>query len=304
MRSADPRPLSGALRDFARAALGPVAEVEELSWDHGESSVWRVRGRGGAAILKVHRQGGRKFEQELTAYRDWLPRLAPTLEEGTGVPELLAVRTAVPRALLLSHEAGELADGPSSAGRREADAHRRAGAFLRSLHALEVEASDPLPLGHAYAKRITNWSRRARSSVPSATLADMRAMASEATAFVERHGRVPCHRDFTPRNWLVDRGASRLVIIDFEHARSDLYLEDLLRLFVGEWRRAPKLAEPFLEGYGRQLTEDEEEALARLGALWSLATIHWAKEHGDAAFEALGWSTWEWLRQGGGLPKR
>ena len=82
---------------------------------------------------------------------------------------------------------------------------------------------------------------------------------------------------------------------DFEHARPDLYLNDFERLQVGLWRRRPDLREAFQDGYGRVLTDAEREVLTRTAALGALSTVVWAREHGDAEFEAHGWETLEWL---------
>jgi Ser/Thr protein kinase RdoA (MazF antagonist) len=61
--------------------------------------------------------------------------------------------------------------------------------------------------------------------------------------------RVPCHGDYTPRNWLVD--GERLHILDFASARTDVWVSDLTYLETGVWRERPELRAGFLEGYGR-----------------------------------------------------
>ena len=151
-----------------------------------------------------------------------------------------------------------------------------------------------MPLDEAYARRLAAWSERARGVVPDAVVADVGAALTEALPALATLSRVRCHRDYTPRNWLAREGGE-LVVLDFEHARPDLGVADLERLWVGEWRREPALREAFLAGYGRDLTADEEETLRRVAALGGLTTVVWAREHADAAFEAHGWDVLRWL---------
>ena len=67
---------------------------------------------------------------------------------------------------------------------------------------------------------------------------------------------VPCHRDWQPRNWLVD-DAGEPWAIDFEHARVGPWFEDVGRLWWREWQGRPDLAEAFFDGYGRRLDGDD-----------------------------------------------
>lgn len=313
--------LSPELSSFAASTIGPLTEVGDLSWSHGESEVWRVVSRQKQAVLKVQRQA-RKFRSELAAYSEWLPLLAPALEAGTKVPELLAVRSEHPRALLLSWEAGELLEGLTLAPEVETALHERAGRFLRGLHELPVEGPesvpdavpDDVPLAEAYLMRMDTWGQRASGIVESAVVEGVRSEVTAAMSFLESCTRVPCHRDFTPRNWLVTlpvplaAGApeppladnvhtppNALVVIDFEHAKPDLYLTDLQRLWAGMWRQRPDLKRSFMWGYGRDLSAVEERALRRLSALWALSTVVWAREHADAEFEESGWDVLRWL---------
>lgn len=281
-----------ALLSFAAERLGPCEPVRELSWDHGESAVWELSGPGGRAVLKAHRQG-RKFQQELSANRDWVPQLARQSLPARA-PDLLAWREEAPRALLFAFEEGDLVQDLALEPATERDVHRRAGAYLAALHHLDIADTDPLSLADAFGQRLDAWSARATGIMPTDVIANVGARASEALPALERQVRRACHRDYTPRNWLLD-AAGGLVIIDFEHARPDLYLNDLERLHVGLWRSRPDLREAFLHGYGRPLTDDELELLGRTAALGALSTVVWAREHGDHEFEAHGWRTLERL---------
>ena len=81
------------LQKFVTKHLGAVTGFRDISWDHGESAVFRVVSRERSAIVKGHRQR-RKFRQELHAYSSWLPRLE--LPTGIKVPSLLAWQDAGP----------------------------------------------------------------------------------------------------------------------------------------------------------------------------------------------------------------
>ena len=61
--------------------------------------------------------------------------------------------------------------------------------------------------------------------------------------------------------------------------------EDLHRLLGNEWVGHPQLAAAFLEGYGRDLSADDAQALMATSLLGHLDTIVWAYEHAEAAFE-------------------
>jgi thiamine kinase-like enzyme len=95
--------------------------------------------------------------------------------------------------------------------------------------------------------------------------------------------RVPCHRDYTPRNWLV--GARGLYVVDFEWSRPDVWISDLARLHLGIWENRPDLCDAFLRGYGRAFDDTDHAILqgcAVLTALWCLIK---ARENGQPSFE-------------------
>lgn len=286
------------LLSFARQHGGEVLDVRDLSWDHGESAVWQLQTPSGEFILKAHRQG-RKFSQELTAYREWLPRLQEARQGSggrTGFPGLVASRSGAPRALLLTFEPGDLLqdleEGVASGELGQAErlaAFQAAGTFLRRLHDLPLGDDDPLPLADAYALRADSWLQRARDVVPEAVRDWVAQQAEEAVPVLRQQVRVPTHRDYTPRNWLLERSTGRLTIFDFEHSRPDLLVGDFERLWGQWWPRDPAGREAFMDGYGRELSGAEEALLERIAALGGLTTVVWAREHRDREFERQGW---------------
>jgi len=101
--------------------------------------------------------------------------------------------------------------------------------------------------------------------------------------------RVPCHRDYAPRNWLV-RGGRWIAALDLVHARADLAEADLTRLASRLWTVRPDLRAAFLAGYRAAGGPADPDApwLPGLRALDAIGTIGWAVRHDDAALAAEG----------------
>ena len=266
---------AGELLARLEEARGPVAGLRAVG-STGPGRVFALELGGEPAFLKEHGQE-RKFHQERRAYLETLPGL------GLRTPELLW-SDAAGRALLLSVLEGDGVEGVARPLAEELDLHRQAGAFLRVLHAAEVRDEDPLPLAEAAARRLEAWLPRAGLTGDEVRLA--RAAVGEGEP-LRGARRVPCHRDFQPRNWLAAGGPEgpRLGVLDFEHARPDHPLFDLVKLVHGAWRGRHDRRAAFLEGYGS--TPDERE-LRVVSALHGVATAAWGREHGDPAYRAEG----------------
>ncbi len=145
--------LEEGLLEFLHTTLGPFSVVRFCGWNHAESNVWEILAGDKRFYLKAHKQP-RKFQQEVYAYEHWTPYL-------TFVPRLTALNEN-PQALLLSAVPGVLAQDAALSGRQEGEVYRRAGAFLRRLHALPFEDTDALPLADALLKRSEAWMRGGR----------------------------------------------------------------------------------------------------------------------------------------------
>ena len=162
--------------------------------------------------------------------------------------------------------------------------YREAGLLLRLFH----DAEAPVPWPDFAADRLTEferWADRASGLLTTRELDFARAEV-RALADLSPPARVPCHLDYTDRNWLTVDG--RVHVIDFERARPDVWINDLARLHYGRWRARPDLRESFLDGYGRQISEHDHAILVGHGALTAVSTVVWAREHDDAPFENAG----------------
>lgn len=272
--------LVGPHRGWIEAHLGPLHAASDASWQHAASDVVRVEGERGAAYLKRYRER-RKFEQEVHAYRTWCPALERTTRLVDAVVE-------PSRALLVEAAAGEpLLTATGLETEEERNAWRRAGDFLRALHRLPHQDDDPVPLPAALAARAASWIGRAGDAL---TESEGRQVLELAEApwpdTLSPPKRVPCHRDFTPRNWLVAPG--QLTVIDFEHARADLWLVDVERALGEVPPGRDDLRTAFWTGYGPEHAEEAAALGPRVAAVLALTQISWAVENRDARFEARG----------------
>lgn len=250
-----------------------AAAPERLAWTclkERPSTVWRVRGPEGSLIFKRHAHP-RAYAQEREALETWAPRLpagsAPTLRGRDDGARLLA-----------------LSDLPGVPAPDVLAAHTGAARFARALHDLEVPDPDPVPLVAAIAARRSAWDERAATLLTPAARAGLQRLARGIDAFAGVR-RVPCHRDFTPDNWLW--ADARLRVLDFEHARLDVAELDLVKLCADVWPARADLGRAFLDGYG-PLSVDASARLDVLLALHAAATLAWAERHRDPRFQALG----------------
>mgnify|MGYP002777679782 CR=1 FL=1 len=310
-----PSPAPPIARLAARALAGDLFSWTCLKSHPGEHAVWRADGPSGSIVLKEHRHP-RSFPQELRAYQDWLPRLEEALRRAEGprdpvpaapagppidldaaplaripvaTPALLAVDVAA-RVLALSLAPGARLSPETCEPTLERRAHAAAGRFARALHGLAVRDDDPVALVDALRARLARADDQAASLLTASERAGLAKLARDVDAFAGVP-RVPCHRDFTPDNWLVS-GTSliefdTITIVDFEHARLDAPEVDLVKLRAEVWPGRPDLEAAFLAGHG-PLSADATARLGVLLALHAAATLAWAHRHGDALFRARG----------------
>lgn len=241
-----------------------------------------LRDRHGVTwFLKRHRDRER-YLAEVTAYRRWVPALAGR------APRLRASDDSL-QTVILSAVPGRVPSWPAEragdadTGRRSAEAaiQHGAGALLRTLHdGQPALAWDDF--GSAKAEEFDQLRPVAAALLTPRELAAARAQVREL-AGQPGPAMVPCHRDYTPRNWLVAEGA--MYVVDFEWSRLDAWVSDLARLHLGIWATRPDLRAAFLSGYGRDLNDADDAILhgcAVLTAVWMLVK---ARESRQASFE-------------------
>ncbi|HLT69689.1 MAG TPA: aminoglycoside phosphotransferase family protein [Acidimicrobiales bacterium] len=263
--------LPPTIQALADRTLGPVRVVADLSWGHGEALVVAVESpRGERAVVKAHRDA-RSYRNEVEAYGVLAGPLAGDL------PRVLAHDDGA-RALVLSWVPGTPADRLPADDER---LHRAAGALLRRFHG----ALQPEPLARwrrRLAGRLARWIDRAGDGVLTAAEVAAARGAVEAVGDAEPAG-VLTHGDWQRRNWIVDGSTVRA--IDLEHARREVWLLDLQKLWWGDWRRAPHLRDAFLAGYDPEgEVRIDPVAFRAVAAVQLVATVVWAVEHSDRAY--------------------
>jgi hypothetical protein len=273
--------------DVARQVLGPCDLERDYSWEHGLSAVLRLRdARGSTWFAKRHRERDR-YAAEVTAYRQWVPGLrghAPRLHAADDLRSVIFL-TAIPGEPV-PWPAGDLCAVADTDRLAEQATHREAGVLLRRFH----DAQLPVPWGEWGTAKITEFDRLmplASQLLGKRDLALARAEV-ETLSGLPCPGQVPCHRDYTPRNWLAADGIQ--YVIDFEHARLDVWLADLARLHLGIWPDRPDLMDAFLAGYGRQLSDADHailQGVAALTATWLVVKAREIRQPGlEDAFRA------------------
>jgi tRNA A-37 threonylcarbamoyl transferase component Bud32 len=220
-----------------------------------------------------------KFDQEVDAYRRWAPHL------GRRCPDLLAADEQL-GVLLLSAVDGQLAQDLDLDARADAEMYRQAGEVLAMLHTLPVSDHGDDPVG-AFVESAERWNLRADGIVSSDDRSWVHERVAEITPMLAGTRRCPCHRDFTPRNWIVGADAN-VRIIDFGHTRADFWILDVDKLWSDQWIARPDRQAAFWDGYGSEPTDDERVVLEAASALGALSTIVWSRDHRDAEYEAHG----------------
>jgi Ser/Thr protein kinase RdoA (MazF antagonist) len=159
--------------------------------------------------------------------------------------------------------AADLSPLPDADRVAEQALHREAGVLLRRFH----DAEPPLLCDDWGAAKIAELDRLMPMASQLLSKRDLALVRAEVATLsgLPCPGKVPCHHDYTPRNWLVKDGVQ--YVIDFEHAGLDVWLADLARLHLGIWPDRPDLKQAFLLGYGRQLSDADHAMLRGVAAL-------------------------------------
>lgn len=267
-----------ALQKVAARLLGPCEVTAVLA-----DAVARVATASGEEFVVKQHRDRHLHERETNAYRRWTSAL------GSSAPGLVA--TDGPAMVIITSALPGRNPGP---GDLTASAYRQAGTLLRRFH--EAEPASDLPWFRGWLRdRASHWTARAG---PLLSAADARVIDShlEALSQMSNPRGGPCHLDFQPRNWLIG-GSGDISLIDFEHARTDLPARDLVRLRFRTWAGQPHLREAFLDGYGRPLTQAEDQLIWHLGALDALTALARGHENSDPELTAAGRATLRQLRE-------
>lgn len=253
----------------------------------------------------------RKFRQELAALqftgRHFLH----------GTPQLLGYTIDRPAtALLFSHCSGEHFSLTANSNTSRGIFHH-AGIFLHRLHQLPITSTDDISPCEALRLRIRALEKQSRKLNLLKKYPDFNDRLNSIMPVLNENStlltRSFCHRDFSPRNWLYDQTTQNFSVIDFEHARTDIALLDLVKLNAHYFPAHPEYKTAFYTGYHNSAQNKPAESPAELqkkpdgntrqypdcssaeftrtlNALtlfYSLQTLAWAIRYNDAEFLAL-----------------
>ena len=203
---------------------------------------------------------------ERDAYTRWVPALRPR------APRLLSFDDGL-QLLVLSALPGLRPEDWTAP-----DLQHQAGRLLRALHDAEDLGSwDDMVA--AKCSKLDYWAARGRGLVEARLVRGVRARLAPLDGIKAQ--RVPCHADFSPRNWLVADG--HLGVIDFGDARGDVWVHDFGRLLLG-WRLGGDGRAALFDGYGRTPTVEDLELLRASYAVDLVWGIVWADEHDNTEF--------------------
>lgn len=290
--------LTAGTRNWLESVGVDVVEVVDRSWAGSDTRVVQLHHRnGGRSFLKQFKCLD-KFTREINAYGNWLAGF-----DGR-VPRLRFLDRQGLRFLM--SDGGECCcSWEELPPDRQESLQYLAGGFLRTLHEVEFVDDDELRIGDAVLLRARATQRRIverkalglQDAFPCTSVEEVTRIVTdieEIVPLLNRSKRVPCHRDFWKRNWIWSLGEDeatdemRLSVIDFEHARPDLFVFDMMKNWSDAWLDSERQESAFWDGYGRTLEGDERLLLQRCGALHALQTILWASEHQQTEFLAQG----------------
>jgi Ser/Thr protein kinase RdoA (MazF antagonist) len=269
---------SKELAAFAERILGDGLTFEHRGWNLKVSKVWRVTATDGRACYLKQHEEARLHRQDVHASAAWVP-LLPAV-----APRLVASDLTL-LAALFTEVRGRVM---SEVGLTEPDqrvAYRQAGMFARELHSLPLDIQQPSSPPARMRTRMERSCEEARDLIDGSTLKWALDAIGDGSVF-DGERLVPCHRDYSPRNWLVDFEGVRLVwgVIDFERGYPDSWLFDVQRMWNDEWVSRPDLKEAFFDGYGRNPTQIEVRQVQLICLRMAIGTVSWATRYGDLPF--------------------
>lgn len=253
----------------AERHMGSLTMAADHSSPHGEGVVVEVETADRRrCFLKSHYKP-RNYEVELETYRTVIPYLQEA------APKLLAFDDEY-HLLVLSALPGTRADRVGCAANK-VSVHRHAGELLRKFHSAVPAVSVPDWAGQQR-RLLEEWIGRDLRGVLHGHEIDYARSIMSTDSRKQSVEAVWAHRDWGPRNWIVN--GDLVYAVDFEHARRESWVADLVRLWWGEWVGRPDLQAAFLEGYGHCPSPGDMERLSVISVVTHISTIVWALNEG------------------------
>ncbi|MFI9630049.1 aminoglycoside phosphotransferase family protein [Streptomyces sp. NPDC052042] len=256
------KPFPPELRAWAAEYLSGLDTIEDRSWPRSSSRVWRVAAGPRSAFVKLS-PSRLDYDREAAGYA-YTGRLLAEHE----APRLLAADAHL-RALLSSPLPGQVVRDLPLDLDVELRLHENAGRLLRLWH----DASDS---GSAADRAAVRAAMQEQAQEAADCLEDTAVhLAADRIALVEAASKdlvelaeqVPLvfrHGDYATRNWLYDAKTGRHGLIDFAMAQYGVAAEEFVWLGGAVWPTRPDLKDAYFTGYGRPLTQEEEQLLRLL----------------------------------------
>jgi len=187
---------SDAAAQFVTRTTGcDVATWRRVRDRPGGARVYEIELEGGDVVVGAWFADGGKYAREAAAYG--------ALRGDELVPTLLGV-DARQRVLLVAYVAGVRASSLPATAPDWVTVMEDAGGWLARLHQRDMWQVDDVPLGEAYRARVERVESELGAREPGVLTSAIRARLDALPSRLGGRVRVPCHRDFTPDNWLVD----------------------------------------------------------------------------------------------------
>ncbi|MDF1777664.1 MAG: aminoglycoside phosphotransferase family protein [Rhizobiaceae bacterium] len=272
--------------DFARREVGSRVRIENRSRDFGRPSiVWRLTASDGSKTWLKHHQDPKLFHRELIGLEHYVPALG--VQTWWSSPALVT-KDAQMNVMLITEVKGKVLDTISAMADEEWTMFRLAGKFARKLHDLDICAPDDADAPPDLRHRLEKYLAAGESFIDDDTKKWTQALINQACS-VGQFTPVACHRDFSPRNWLMAQSQAGITfgVIDWERSGQDLWLYDAQRMVYDHWHEKQQLREAYFEGYGRQPTAAEQLQLDAICQVGAIASIPWAQKHHDQNFATV-----------------
>lgn len=284
-----------ALLAWASRALGARPSVQDASHPRENSRVWLLSLAGDVRFYLKVSPRPLMYERETLALRHAAPAL------GAGCAPQLHASSAEHLALLLTAVPGRPLKQLRLTPAEEVRAHRHGGDLLARLHAAGdlsgtrgAEAQQAL---QAAADSADNHLCKAGDRLTGPEQQLVRDMAEQLRtlpplplAFI--------HGDAWDRNLMWSKAQKRAGWIDFERSRFATAVQDFVLMACATWVDRPDLRAACLQGYGRDLTPEEQHALKCLAALDAVSCLSWGSAHDDPDVTARGRRTLDRLMAG------
>ncbi|WP_327411291.1 aminoglycoside phosphotransferase family protein (plasmid) [Streptomyces sp. NBC_01281] len=283
------------LLTWASRALGARPAVKDVSHPRENSRVWQLDLPGALRFYLKISPKAVMYERETLALRS----AAPALGAG-GAPQLRA-SSAEHLALLLTAVPGRPLKQLELSPVKEVRAHRHGGALLARLHAAgdlsgprRAEAEQALQAaadgaeGHlsAAGDRLTAPEQKLVRQMAE----ELRTLPPLPLAYI--------HGDAWDRNLMWSTSRQQAGWIDFERSRAATAVQDFVLMACSTWTDRPDLRAACLQGYGRNLTVEEQHALRCLAAIDAVSCLVWGPKIEDPHVTARGRRTLDRLMAG------